>query len=98
MPEKPQQERLVSLARQQAIDNIYNSLDEMFRTGRFQDADNLLREANPTDLEDYEIITYLTVTALARDKLPYRSDFVKKSVEELKRRNVYSEELVRGID
>lgn len=62
-----------------ALDLIFETFDDMFLAGRFDDANLLLQEFPLDDVCADVIVGVLTITLGAKDRLPYRPEFVQRA-------------------
>ena len=68
------------------LDFIYLNFDDLFKKGKFDTADGLLKLIDVPNTDSNLLIGYLTVSNWAKSKLPYRSEFYTKVEEEFKKR------------
>lgn len=57
---------------------IFNQYDEWFVNGEFEKADNTLLTIVVCEMSDHELLSILTATGWAKNKLKNRSEFYKK--------------------
>lgn len=81
----------------EALDLLYGTFDEDFRSGNFADANQLLKYTRPSSLTDLMIVTLLTVTSPARPLLPDRAEFWKQSCDVLLDRGRDIRKLLYGL-
>lgn len=62
-----------------AVDIVFERLDELFRHEKFEDCDNILQIVDLYKLETNLIIAFLSITLRAADKLPSRGNFVNRA-------------------
>jgi hypothetical protein len=65
------------------IDHIFEHIDEKFQSGNFNEVNEMLKLIKIDNKTSYELIAYLSITLLAKDKLPYRTEFMAKVRERL---------------
>ena len=81
-----------------ALDLLYDSVDEMLRSGKYSEIDSLLRDTIVDECSTDILLGLLTATLPARSKLPYRREFFDDSDRVLKHRPEYEKDLLTGLD
>ena len=66
-----------------SVYEVFYRIDRMMAEGKFSDVDEVLRGINVDELAPNLLLAYLTITAVARDKLQERADFFNKVRERL---------------
>jgi len=80
------------------IDLILDKFDELFRTGNFEETDRELRALELGRLSESELITYLTATRPAKDKLPSRQRIYSEIQILLENRGYESRSILDGLE
>lgn len=80
-----------------ALDLLYDSIDELMRTGRHSTINSIFCEISPTNLSLDLLLGILTATLPARSRLPARAKFLEAVREELRRRGEHEETLLTGL-
>lgn len=73
---------------QLVVDMIFENVDQLLTSKRYEEADEVLRITDLSMLSDEAIIALLCITLAGRGNLPSRSFFAHKAREELTFRNV----------
>lgn len=81
-----------------ALDLIYDSVDEMMRSGDFNKLDALLTRLQLSELSTDLLIGLLTATLPARGRLATRKSFFCRVEEILRQRGEYENSLLMGLD
>ena len=82
-----------------SIDNIYDTIEKLFRTGYFKVVDNILKDIDVSEAHTDLLISYLTATLPGKQKLTNRNNFymrVKKELE-VRHHNYNIENLLLGL-
>ena len=79
------------------LDLIFDRVDGMLLMGLFQDVDDELAAIDVSSKSPEELIAFLTVTLAAKDRLPSRGDFFRRTAEELSKEYGDSVELFKGL-
>jgi hypothetical protein len=79
------------------LDNIYDSIDSLFRQGKLNECNSLLESLDISTLSVDEMLGYLTATLPARTKLSCRRNFYRNIEAEIIRREMYEAGLLDGL-
>lgn len=71
--------KIRELAVDDALDLIFETVDDAFLEGRFADVDAALDRVDLGELDSFLVIGFLSATLAARDKLTRRSAFVERA-------------------
>ena len=84
----------------QAIDHIYDAVDMTFNNGEFDKLNNILLEIKPDIVSTDLLLTILTSTLSAKNKLPARKDLFDKigSVLIDRLRSIVVPQLLKGLE
>lgn len=87
---------------QKLLDTIYDTADRLMRYGQFTELDARLRNLNVRNMNEEEILGWLTATLPAKSKLKERPEFYKYAFEVIWDRGGRSfpelEELFKGLE
>ena len=67
-----------------AIDLLFDHIDEMFLEGRFEECNDLLPKIDLEKMDTYLLVGLLSITFAAKNKLSYHPEFESKIEERLK--------------
>ena len=81
----------------QAIDRIYETIDEMLRNSEFAKVDALLYWTPVADTKTAILLAYLTITFPARNKLPSRARFFEDTKTTIKSRGQWRNGILDGL-
>jgi hypothetical protein len=81
-----------------ALDLVYDQIDEMLNTGKLEQVNRLLANAEVGSLSADVLLGLLTVTLPARSKLPARGPFFQEVAKVLKHRQELEEGLLVGLE
>jgi hypothetical protein len=81
-----------------AIDLVNDAIDELFRRGDFPLCDSLLAEIDPKNYSTDILLTILTATAVAKNRLNTRKRFFVAAKKAIKARNEYESGLLDGLE
>jgi len=82
-----------------ALDIVYDIVDNMLLSARFDDADQALREIDVPNTPIVILVGLLTITLLANDRLPSRSAFFEAvRAECIARGRTGTDQLLKGLD
>lgn len=91
--------RLVDEGRTRAARQyLHEVIDDLFKRGHFATVDAILFSADPMRDDPRILITLLTATKAARDRLALRGDFFVRTAESLKQRSVDEPGLLTGLE
>lgn len=79
----------------EAIDLLFDRIDDLLRGGRFPEVDRLLEQVELGRLNEDLLVAFVTITAAARDQLAARASFRSRMREVLVQRSgeAYTAEL-----
>lgn len=63
---------------EKALDLVFENLDDLFRAGKFDEADKILNVVDLNQLDTNLLSGFMSATYPARDKLISRPDFMKR--------------------
>jgi hypothetical protein len=73
-------------------------IDEMFRSGHFEEVESALLTFNVDKASPSLLVSMLSSTLAAKDRLPTRHDFFKRAKKSLKNRGALKEGLLNGLE
>ena len=74
------------------IDIIYDRIDDLLSDGKFNEVDNMLKNLDVNRIDEDEMLSYLTITAAAKNILLNRKAFFEKVKTKL------SPEVLSGLE
>ncbi len=81
-----------------ALDLVYDSIDEMLRTGKLSQLDSILATIPVNELSRDLLIGFLTATLPARSRLPARKKLFADTMRSLSERGEFEEGLLTGLE
>jgi hypothetical protein len=84
--------------REESLDVIFDSIDEMLLESKFAECDAALSETPVDELSNAQLLTFLTATVAAREHLPSRNRFVGRVKSVLKQREADAPRLLAGLE
>ena len=82
----------------EALDLVYDSVDDMMRKLRFTELAKILATVQTADLSTDLLLSLLTTTLPARSQLPSRKQFFHRVEASLKERGEYENGLLAGLE
>ena len=86
------------MATQKELDSLFGEIDCLLYKRKF---DRIEARMKRIDIEKTDIdilITYLQWTSCVKDQIPYRKQFLQKSIDITKKRGEYTEDLFTGLE
>ncbi len=83
---------------EEILDRIFGNIDGLLLEGNFEEVNKTLSHLKIEQEPTTSLITYLTATFPAKDKLAYRSKFYENVELELKSRENYDPRFVQGLN
>jgi hypothetical protein len=84
--------------KEESLDIIFDTIDDMLLESKFEECDAALMQAPVEELSNPQMLTFLTATAPAKDRLPSREAFVYRVKLALKERGADSSRLLAGLE
>jgi len=84
--------------REESLDIIFDSIDDMLLESKFEDCDKILAEISVAELANPQLLTVLTATAPAKERLPSRQALVKRVKLTLNERGGNASRLLAGLE
>lgn len=88
-----------------AMDIIYKGMDQLFRDGKFIEANEVLKNINIDELSIQAMVGFLSITKTAMDKLPDRDKFCELVYEKIETNKeisshdfIYICDLIQGME
>ncbi len=81
-----------------ALDILYDKIDGLLRSERFDEVDQLLSNIDVDDLSPDLLLGILTASLPAKSKLPSRTVFFEKVETSLKDRGIWEDNLLVGLE
>lgn len=81
-----------------ALDIIYNIVDNMLLSARFEEVDEFIQSVNVVETPTVIMVGILTITLCAWDALPSRATFFKAVEDELVRRGEDDPRMLKGLE
>lgn len=81
-----------------ALDLLYDSIDELLKTGKFNEVDEILSQMDVSEYSADILLGVLTATLPARDELKSRPQFFREVEQSLRRRGEYEDCLLVGLE
>lgn len=79
------------------LDKIFNSIDDLLLKHEFRKVNEMLKGIVVENTPTVSLITYLTATHPAKDKLEYRPEFYDKVKQTIQSRTKDYQALLRGF-
>jgi hypothetical protein len=80
------------------LDAIFDAVDGLLLAGEYELVDAMLKGSDPEKMEVVRIISLLSLTRPAENKLPSRDEFFKKSWEVIEKRGRDVKKLLGGLE
>jgi hypothetical protein len=84
--------------KEEALDLIFDAIDDMLLASKFRECDSALSRISVDDLSNSQLLTVLTATIAARDRLPFRKALLNRAKLELERRGADAPRLLAGLE
>jgi hypothetical protein len=81
-----------------ALDVVYESVDQLMRTGRFDELDEIVKHLQVVDFSRDLLLGILTATLPAKSRLPSRTELFRHAEKALRERGEYEEGLLIGLE
>ena len=91
-----QAQKLLPRDRPKALDIIYDKVDDWLCAGKFSTCNEFLKLVDVNTADSLLLLAILTVTHAARDKLPYRTEFIKCIRTSMELRGEDYEKILKG--
>lgn len=83
---------------EQELDRLFDFFDDLLLAGHFDECSMLLDKVSLGEKSPAELLTILTATAAARDKLPARGGLFSRVRAELVQRGEDADALLSGLE
>lgn len=80
-----------------AIDFVFDAIDELLRKGKFTKVNSVIAGIEVEDMSTTLLLTFLTTTAPARSKLPFRPEFYNKVEKTILNRGKLKDNILYGL-
>ena len=84
--------------KEESLDVIFDTIDDMLLASRFDDCDAILTETSVAELSNPQLLTLLTATAAAKDRLPGRQALIGRVKLVLEERGGDASRLLAGLE
>jgi hypothetical protein len=84
--------------KEESLDIIFDFIDEMLLSSKFNDCDKALLQLSVEELSNPQLLTVLTATLAAKEHLANRATFVDRVKSQLERRGADASRLLAGLE
>ena len=91
-------ERQTQNNEERALDLIFDRLDDLLIGSKFIECDSILATFDVGTMSTAQLLTVLTATAAAKDRLPNRAEFYKRAKSVMTTRGIDADRLLAGLE